>query len=405
MTGKGRFIIPGLAFFFILTLALWHFGDGTSQGPHLDDNPDASKDVKPDNEVQTVRQRLISLGYIGAVEDDPRPNASGVTIYKPEKSYPGYNLFDQASRNEFWLMDMDGGIVHNWSIGGGKKWQYGWLLPNGSILGVDNKRMFQLDWDSNVIWIVGKNFHHDISVSDDGSIYSLTRARRAVGIQGKNITIVDDRIVILDMRGEVIKELSVYDLFSDRIDPERLNLTGMNSGGVFDLFHTNTIEVLNRDTGYAHKGDVIVSLRHMSLIAIIDVGMGRVVWSWGPGELDFQHKPTLLDNDNILIFDNGYSRNYSRIVEVNPGTKRIVWEYKDDERFYSNSRGSVQQLPNGNILVSESNRGRLFEITRGGEIVWEYLNPSHKNDGKRRVLNRVRRYDREYLHDIVTQNS
>ncbi|HJP05426.1 MAG: hypothetical protein QGG67_07840 [Gammaproteobacteria bacterium] len=32
-------------------------------------------------------------------------------------------------------------------------------------------------------------------------------------------------------------------------------------------------------------------------------------------------------------------------------------------------------LPNGNTLITESDRGRLLEVSPAGEIVWEYVNP------------------------------
>jgi hypothetical protein len=32
-------------------------------------------------------------------------------------------------------------------------------------------------------------------------------------------------------------------------------------------------------------------------------------------------------------------------------------------------------LPNGNTLITESDGGRLFEVTADGQIVWEFVNP------------------------------
>jgi hypothetical protein len=38
-------------------------------------------------------------------------------------------------------------------------------------------------------------------------------------------------------------------------------------------------------------------------------------------------------------------------------------------------RSAQERLANGNTLITESEGGRLFEVTPEGEIVWEYLNP------------------------------
>ena len=68
---------------------------------------------------------------------------------------------------------------------------------------------------------------------------------------------------------------------------------------------------------------------------------------------------------------------YSRAVEVNPATNKIEWEYKADppQSFYSSLVSSARRLPNGNTLICEGMKGRLFEVTMEGEIVWEYLSP------------------------------
>src|SRR5690606_6525692 len=93
-----------------------------------------------------------------------------------------------------------------------------------------------------------------------------------------------------------------------------------------DLFHPNGIELLDRDLPVAPKGSALVSLRELDTIAIIDLQREKVVWSFGPGVLERPHLPTVLANGNVLVFDNGPFRGYSRLVEVDPATKAIVWE-------------------------------------------------------------------------------
>ena len=47
----------------------------------------------------------------------------------------------------------------------------------------------------------------------------------------------------------------------------------------------------------------------------------------------------------------------------------------DGSRFYSSFISSAQRLPNGNTLIAEGSDGRIFEVTREHEIVWEYISP------------------------------
>ncbi len=118
-------------------------------------------------------------------------------------------------------------------------------------------------------------------------------------------------------------------------------------------------------------------MRQIDIIGVIDVEKERIVWSWGTDELQAPHHPSLLENGNILIFDNGVDRRYSRVIELNPVTEEIDWEYsaKPPGSFYSPTRGAAQRLPNGNTLITESDKGRVFEVTEDGTIVWEFFSP------------------------------
>jgi hypothetical protein len=65
------------------------------------------------------------------------------------------------------------------------------------------------------------------------------------------------------------------------------------------------------------------------------------------------------------------------VVEFEPLSNRTVWEYagRRDAPLRSRSCGSVQRLPNGNTLITESDNGRAFEVTADKTIVWEYISP------------------------------
>jgi hypothetical protein len=106
----------------------------------------------------------------------------------------------------------------------------------------------------------------------------------------------------------------------------------------------------------------------------------------------------MVEDGKILVFDNGVTRGFSRVVEVNPVTGDILWEYTGDppESFYSYEKGSAQRLPNGNTLICDGDNGRAFEVTRAGEMVWEWLNPALKQ-GRRVQLYRMTRLPPELV--------
>jgi hypothetical protein len=128
---------------------------------------------------------------------------------------------------------------------------------------------------------------------------------------------------------------------------------------------------------------------------------------------------------NILVYDNGgwagYGapnpgaprgidnalRDYSRVLEFDPGNLNKVWQYTPKEAgytvpmnafmFYSGFISSAQRLPNGNTLITEGACGRIFEVTPEHEIVWEYINPYF---GNRSHVNMVYRAYRLPYHWI-----
>jgi len=150
--------------------------------------------------------------------------------------------------------------------------------------------------------------------------------------------------------------------------------------------HTNACEVLA-------DGNILTSFRRLDTVAIIDKQSGRFQWKWGRGELGHQHNPSPLGNGNVLIFDNSMhcARHSgspgSRVVEVNSTTNRIEWSYETRPPwdFFSGHISGAQRLANGNTLVCEGVQGRLFEVTREKEVVWEYVNPFFADDERGRV--------------------
>ena len=115
-----------------------------------------------------------------------------------------------------------------------------------------------------------------------------------------------------------------------------------------------------------------------------------------------QHDPSMLENGNILVFDNGVRTRRSRIVELDPLTREIVWTFEGDPpaEFYSIQMGACQGLANGNVLVTESQKGRAFETTRDHQVVWEFFNPDvvHVRGVQvRGRIPRMMRFDREFF--------
>jgi len=322
----------------------------------------------------------------------------GVRIYKAEKTCDGYTLINPFTSNDVWLIDMRGNYVHKWVMPTIPR-NHGVFLPNGNLLystmaplpsiedmsvprhwGV-SAGLVEVDWEGNLVWkYLDKCQSHTFYRMENGNtmiprvevVPDEVAVRVKGGMPGSEDrgAVWSDGLHEVTPNGEVIWKWSA----ADHLDLDVHVMCPLSYRG--DWTHMNSCEVLP-------DGNTLTSFRNIDTICIIDKATGNIKWQWGPGEVSHQHAPTLLDNGNILLFDNGAHRkdgsliNYSRAVEVDPATNNIVWEYKGDppRSFYSSLISNCQRLPNGNTLICEGMKGRVFEVTTDGEIVWEYLNP------------------------------
>jgi hypothetical protein len=94
------------------------------------------------------------------------------------------------------------------------------------------------------------------------------------------------------------------------------------------------------------------------------------------------HKPEKVWPGTTLFADN-HDPSRPRIVEVNMRGE-VTWEYVLPEqlRGFTNPGEDVELLPNGNLLVLFPRHG-VYEITRGKEVAWKYLDRKVSHDADR----------------------
>ena len=334
---------------------------------------------------------------------------SGVGRFDRSKVESGYTLYTSGNMQGAVLMDMEGNAIHSWQLPFYEVWpdpqhlserpdsefivwRKAILWPNGDIVALYAAEgitpwgmgVVKLDKDSNLIWRYSGKAHHDIDIGADGHIYLLThemRTRAYPGLPRIEPPYLDDRIVILNHAGEEIADIGILDAFMG--SAYATFLRGIPRSPIGDYLHTNAIEVVTPEIArthlYAKPGDILISMRQPGVIALIDSVVAQVTWA-RRGTWIGQHDPDFLPNGNMLIFDNRgrmAAGGISRVQEFDPLTSNVVWEYHGtpEDPFWSGVRSAQQRLPNGNTLITESDRGRLLEVSPAGEVVWEYVNP------------------------------
>lgn len=398
---------PPSASLSILFAVLGACADGTGEP-----GPSPASEAPAGGDLDDLR----ALGYVDAGDVLADAAEVGALVHDPTRAAAGLTLVTNARLCRAELLDMAGEPRHAWSDAASARWDNTVLLPDGDLLVVgrtpddatfDGRRaarfLMRLGWDGEVRWRRSLPVHHDAERRPSGDLASLTYERRVIESVHPDVPVNVHSLVVLSRDGELRTSLSLWDLLSSAPERFRFQAIGprpQNGSLEVDLFHSNSVEWMRRpelaqaDPLYG-SDNVLVSIRHQDTLAIFDASKRELLWAWGQGELSGPHDATVLANGHVLVFDNGLSRGWSRVVEVDPRTNAIVWEYRGsgEDAFFTVTRGAAQRLGNGNTLVTSSEQGRVFEVTAAGEVVWSYRDPRLTEDGRPSVLVRARRLE------------
>ena len=134
-------------------------------------------------------------------------SANPVVRHEPAAAWQGLNLFMHTGVQGATLIDMDGKVVHQWRLRFDEAWETAphvksyaeeeraywadkvyWrrvrLFANGDLLVLFESPyrtpygfgLAKLDKDSNVLWKLSENAHHDTAIGPEGEIYVLTQS-------------------------------------------------------------------------------------------------------------------------------------------------------------------------------------------------------------------------------------
>ncbi|HEX7252212.1 MAG TPA: arylsulfotransferase family protein [Thermoanaerobaculia bacterium] len=360
----------------------WHFArPDTAAGPGSPEN------IK----------HLANLPYLQGYR--PATSSGGVRSYDRSLAQDGLNLFVSAHAPVATLMDMDGTVVKTWTSDTAKAFP-GFelrgpntvhahffrrvrLMPDGGVLAIfDEIGLVRLDSASRIVWALRERVHHDFFVDEKGEIWVLTRESKMVPDLRPKSPVWEDAVVEVSPDGHVVRRISLLDAFRQSSYDSML----IRMPPAEDIFHTNSIQVLDGTLADRlpafRKGNILVSIPRLDAVAVLDPAEGRIVWAL-TGQWSAQHSAHLLANGNLLLFDNlGLMKAASRVVEVEPLTQRVVWSFggRSGEELLSETSGWVERLSNGNTLITESNFGRVIEVTPDNRVAWEFVNPNRAGE-------------------------
>ncbi|MGH6866449.1 MAG: arylsulfotransferase family protein [Methyloceanibacter sp.] len=337
-----------------------------------------------------------------------RTSVRGVLRHNAVKAQEGLTLYTSADSQTAKLIDMNGRAVHKWTLPYSEVWDKSsavrepqsdafvhmektHVFPNGDLLALYTAMgdtpwgygLVKMDKDSNVIWKYLAHAHHDFDIAPTGEIYVLTQEISKVDLPGfENLKKprIDDFVVKLSPDGKELKRVWLTGALAQSQFGRKFYFVPDHHTG--DYLHTNSVFLLDKPVPgipQSKAGQVLVSFREISTIALLDLETSKIVWAQS-GPWVRQHDAEFLADGHLLVFDNeGDPNGYggTRVMEIDPTDSKVKWRYggREDQPLDSVARGSQVRLKNGNTLIVESYGGRMFEVTQDGEVVWDFINP------------------------------
>ncbi len=344
-----------------------------------------------------------------------RYDYSGAKIYKRNKVMPGVTLITSYWAETGWrtgirLINIEGKVLHHWDVNISEIWPESphedyvkntkntngnyihgaHMYPNGDVVfSVEYLGLVRMNFAGDVIWKLPYRTHHSIFQDEEGYLWVSgakwveSGSDRIKHFPGLKVPYTEETLLKVSPEGEIHGEISLLESLY-KSDYQHLLRGYRQTKG--DLLHLNDIEMLGSDLAdqfpMFDSGDLVVSLRNVSLVAVLNQA-GSIKWL-APGIFTRQHDPDFEEDGWISVFDNReLYLGGSKITKINPASGEIKTIYPTDHKqeFFTATAGKHQLLGNGNRLITEARAGRVFEVTPEGETVWEWIHqPFDEND-------------------------
>jgi hypothetical protein len=376
---------------------------------------------------------------------------TGARIHDRDAMAPGVTLLTGSWSTLDWkygvrLIDPEGNVLHEWAtdpaaiwsdspdanlVAGGrsksKNYIHGcYLFDNGDILfNTEYMGLVRMNARGDVLWKLACRSHHSVTRDDDGNFWVCSLKwledtpqghERASRYSGIDVPATEDFALKVSEDGVILREVSILKALYGSEEGRRL-LWKTNYERSGDVTHVNDVEPLLASMADQYPlfsaNDILVSSRILSAVFVIDSETEEIKWLHS--DFLLQHDPDFVGNGDILVFDNNYDGSDdgmflggSRIVRLNPGNADtdVCYPRKPSQRFYTQFGGKVQSLANGNLLITEATRGRVFEVSETGEIIWEWVAERFRDNYVREVHEGTRYpFSREHVAAWSVKNN
>ncbi|KAF2086294.1 hypothetical protein K490DRAFT_66847 [Saccharata proteae CBS 121410] len=349
--------------------------------------------------TQDFRSSPLKAPRVNILQSDPTCTSGSYIFLNPrghKVPYPNPMILDEAG-NLVWTLDGDlYGQTYNLNVQEHDGQQYLTFWGGNDAVGGHGEGYYYM-LDSSYTQVRRLDAHgpingdlHEFRFTDEGTalytVYGITQMDLSPIGGPTSGWVWDGQIQEIDLKtGELLFEWKSTDHYSAEDTYHEYVSGGTSSHSPFDYFHINSID---KDP----KGNYLISARYTHSITYIDGRTGDIIWQLGGKKNQFkdltdgratnfayQHDAHWHDNyTTVTVFDNGaesgkYTAEYSRGLRIKLDQQRMLaelqTEYVNPQHIISSSQGSLQVLPNGNVLLGYGYNGAFTEFSEDGAVL------------------------------------
>ncbi len=264
-------------------------------------------------------------------------------------------------------------------------------MPDGGLIVKDHfGPLLHIDACGGLVWMNDTAiFHHTTESDGEGGFWvpSVLEPQTIAGVPGD---FREDVLTHVGPDGTILWRKSLTQLLLDN----GMEYAVFPSGDYDeDPIHLNDIQPVLSDGAYWKKGDLFLSMRRLSMIALYRPSTDRIIWK-KQGPWLVQHDVDIIGPTQIGVFNNNaynrgngpYIKGASGVMVYDFATDTVTEPWKaalDRGQVKSLFEGLFTVLPDGTAMVEEENAGRLLFVGTDGTTKAEFINTGPDGDAYR----------------------
>lgn len=263
-----------------------------------------------------------------------------------------------------------------------------YALADGSLIyhGMGSP-LVKIDACSRVVWTIDGDFHHSIERDADGDFWTVETFHPPT-IPFVDAEFDDDAIAEFSPDGRLLFRKSAAQIL---IDAGLHHVVYSHDKYDSDPIHLNDVQPAIHDGPYWKSGDLFLSFRNPSMIALYRPSTNEIVWrQQGPWLM--QHDVDIVSDHEIAVYNNNTAStpkggktigsNDIVIYDFATGTTREPFTAGfERQHIRTETNGLFRFLPDGSVMVEEHDYGRLLALAPDGGVRWSFINRA-ANDGR-----------------------